>query len=250
MKDLEHTGSITFAEESIERNGREAFRKPIKVKWEGFLASSFQEISAASVWIPMLSNPLLLSQDFVPEKYKGLFTGEGDLKSQYTAFSEYFDAFIQGISFFKYFRSQIDHKTRDAEKTLNKKNTVATFKWFEDGMGFVINYGMERSKKGLLDITQEYITLLKTSGSQGTKLAKAMQKLSQEEEVALWGVWEDATPPMWLSLLYKSFFEEHFERQKKWEDIPPAMTRKNLTKGLAPFLKRPFNREVRQIDKN
>lgn len=232
MKDLEHTGSITFAEESVERNGREAFLKPIKVRWVGFLASSFQEISAASVWIPMLSNPLLLSQDFVPEKYKGLFTGEGDLKSQYKAFNEYFDAFIQGISFFKYFRSQIDHKTRDAEKTLKKKNTVATFEWLEDRMGFVIKYGMGRSKKGLLEITQEYITFLKSSGTQGTKLAKAMQKLSQEEETALWGAWEDVTPPMWLSLLYRSFFEDYFNKEKKRVEMPPALTRETIDKGL------------------
>lgn len=236
MKNLEHIGSITFAEERIERNSREIFRKPIKVKWEGFLASSFQEISATSVWLPMLSNPLLLSQDFIPEKYKGIFTVEGELKSQYTAFAQYFESFIQGISFFKYFRSQIEQKTRDASKTLSKKYTSAVFHWLEEELGFCIAYGMGRSKKGLLEITQEYIAFLKGSGSQGTKFAKFMQKLSQEEEEALWGIWEDATPPMWLSLLYKSFIEDHFDKKKKRAEMPPALTRETVDKGLKRLL--------------
>ena len=237
MKDLGNMGRITFSTESVERGGKDLFSKPIKVKWEGFLASSFKEISAASIWLPLLINPLLFDKNIIPEKYKNLFTRVGDPKSQHVAFAEYFEEFIQSISFFNYFRSQIDHKTREPEKDLNKKHTIAFFHWLETGVGFCITYAMGRNKKNLLEITQEYITFLKGSGTQGAKLAKAMQKLSQEEEDALWGTWEAETPPMWLSLLYRIFLEDRFEKQKRRAEMPPAITRKNLTKGLTPFLK-------------
>lgn len=234
MNTIEHTGSITFAEEGVERNEKEIFRKPIKVQWKGFLSSSFQQVSAAIVWIPMLSNPLLSDQDIIPEKYRTLFTGQGreELKGQYVAFAEYFDNFIQSISFFKYFTSQINHKTREPKKILKKKYTVATFQWLEDEMGFYINYSVGRSKRGLLDITQEYIAYLKTAGKQGITIAKAMQKLSQKEEDALWGGWVENTPPIWLSLLYKSFIDGYFEAQSKRKEMPPALTRETIDKGL------------------
>jgi len=229
---MKNLGRITFSTEGVEKDGNELFSKPIKVKWEGFLASSFQEISAASIWLPLLINPLLFGKNIVPEKYKNLFAGEGDPKSQHAAFAEYFEAFIQSISFFKYFRSQIDHKTRDPEKELNKKYTAAAFHWLEEGVGFCITYAMGRSKKGLLEITQEYIIFLKGSGTQGAKLAKAMQKLSQEEEDALWGTWENETPPMWLSLLYRSFLEDSFNAQNKRKEMHPTLTRETIDKGL------------------
>ena len=116
----------------------------------------------------MLRNPLLLGQDIVPDKYRMIFTGkdEEDLKNQYTAFSKYFEAFIQDVSFFKYLTEQIDHRTRDPQKKIKKKNTAATFHWNKEGVGFRITYRMGR-KKGLLDITHEYMNYLKTAGTCG-----------------------------------------------------------------------------------
>jgi hypothetical protein len=67
---------------------------------------------------------------------------------------------------------------------------------------------------------------------QGKKHAKTMQKLTPKEEEAIWGEWVENTPPMWLSLLYKSFIEDHFDKQKKRAEMPPALTRETVDKGL------------------
>lgn len=232
MNNMGHQGAITLVEESINRNGREILKKPISATWEGYLAKAFQEIAAATIWIPQLSEPLLLGIDIIPDKYRTLFTKhkQEDLKTQYTPFAEYLDQFIQSIPFLKYLTSQVNYKTRKIEKSFNQTYTQAKTQDIKEKSACIITYKMDRSKKRLFEITLDYSKHLKTLGPCGKNLAKTLQRLNQEEEEALWGFWDKDTPPLWLRMLYKSFLEDCFEKKKA--ELLPAITRETMDKGL------------------
>ena len=179
--------------------------------------------------------------DIIPEKYRTLFTKneKKDLKLQHILFAEYFDLFIQSIPFFKYFTSQINHKTRKPETPLNRTYTCAISKYRKEKSTFSITYTMDRNKKGLLEITQDYSEHLKNLGDTGKKLAKRVQQLSQKEEEILWGVWEKGKLPVWLSLLYKSFLGDCYEKQKKRAEMTTSLTRETFNRGLKRLLQTP-----------
>lgn len=99
---------------------------------------------------------------------------------------------------------------------------------------FDVEFGFNRDKNGLCPFTNDFIKFLKSSGARGKKMAKNINKDSEEE---LWkSVESNKEFPPWLYMICQSFVHDRFLKQTTKKNLVPAIPRENFNKGIKRLL--------------
>ena len=160
-----------------------------------------------------------------------------DKDNGFSNFEAYIDEFFEISPFIKAIYDHFSDTTIREKGICNrsydsKQGFVERLEKAEEG--FVIRYGFNRDKNGLYPFTNQFIKFLKNSGSYSKKIAKTINKDTEEE---LWSSVEKAEEIIpWLNILCQSFIHDRFLKQTTKKALVPAIPRENVDKGIKRLL--------------
>jgi len=228
-----HLGSITISPKD----------EPSKrVFGLGFLADTFLDLCGLRVKCIIHRTPIIntnTSSDLWTNPVYNIFKNQPnwDEDNGFSAFETYLDEFLQISPFLKAIYEHFSDTTTREKGVCNRSydSKLGFVERLEKAeKGFVIHYGFNRDKNGLYPFTNQFIKFLKNSGVHGKKMAKKLNKDTEEE---LWkSVKRENEIIPWLNILCQCFIHDSFLKQKPKKILVPAIPRENIDKGIKRLL--------------
>lgn len=209
----------------------------------GYLADTLLDLCALRVKCIIHRTPIINSnpsEDLWSNPVYDIFKKQQnwDKDNGFSAFETYLDELLQISPFLKAIYEHFSDTTIREKGICNRNydKKLGLVERVEGGdTGFVINYGFTRDKNGLYPFTNEFVKFLESSGKYGKKMAKKLNKDTEEE---LWkSVKKEKEILPWLNILCQSFIHDRFLKKTSKKILLPAIPRENIDKGIKRLLK-------------